>query len=115
MLTLENYMKQERKPHTNISGIKKGHVELYKRMELKHKDKEQFQKEDLMEIYNSFVVPRKRQYDRRRLTEEQVYNNASAWLDRAIAVLVRRGYLGLIFRIDVGPIEDALGEDKCLT
>ncbi len=100
----------------NRQKIQKAHIELYKYVKDKYEQGDKFHKDDLLEIYNRFVRIRKpSDYNFRVLTEEQLYNNASAWLDRAISVLVRRGYLGLIFRIDVGPIEDALGEDKCLT
>lgn len=84
-----------------IAGIKKGHLELYKYMKDRYENGEQFKKDDLMEIYNRFVVPSKRPSDAQRLTEEQLYNNASQWLNRSISVLVRRGYLGLTFKKDL--------------
>ncbi len=77
---------------------KKAHLELYKCMQDKHKRKEQFTKSDLLEIYSKFVISNKKVYGYRELTEDAIYNGASTWLNRAISILVRRGYLGLIFR-----------------
>lgn len=78
--------------------IKEAHHELYEYMRRKHEKGEQFSKADLIEIYSKFVIPNKMVYDYREFTEEQIYRNALSWLDRAIPVLIRRGYLGLTFR-----------------
>ncbi len=78
--------------------IKKCHFELYEYMKRKHENKERFTKADLIEIYSKYVISNKKIYEYRELEEDIVYRNASSWLDRAIPVLIRRGYLGLTFR-----------------
>ncbi len=82
---------------------KKAHIELYDYMKRRYDNKEQFTKADLMEIHSKFVVPNRRSYNERELTEEEIYRNASAWLDGAICSLIRRRYLGLTFRKNGSP------------
>lgn len=89
------------------SGINKAHLELYKMLYSNNKDGTQFTKEDLLEVYGKYVVPDKAHYDNhsQARTKEQIYANASSWLNGSISKLVRRGYLGLTFKKDL----------KCLT
>ncbi len=83
-------------------------LELYKRMKARHVSGEQFEREDMLEIYNNYVFAEKRfdDFQRRRLTEEQVYNNASHWMDTAICSLLKKGYLGLSFRKELDGTEE---------
>lgn len=79
-------------------------LELYMLMKEKHEKGEQFRKEDLMDIYDKHVdkqIPNRRYTNDNILTEEQIYSNASSWLNRAISILIRRGYLGLTFKEEV--------------
>ncbi len=111
-------VKLKKTTNSKINGITKAQLELYQYMQFRSKNCDQFNKDDLMEIYNRFVEKKNRNDycpKPKAKTEEELYNNASSWLNRSIATLIREGYLGLIFRVDVGPIEDALEEDKCLT
>lgn len=91
-----------------VSGLKKAHLELYKYMKKRYENNENFNKEDLLRIYNSYVTSTKRLAGSRALTEEQGYNNASTWLNRAISILVRRGYLGLTFRKNNGHKQEGI-------
>ncbi len=87
------------------SGVNEAQSVLYECMKLRHDTKNSFTRKDLFEIYNNFVVPDKRQFDRNRLSDEQIYNNASSWLNRSIASLVRNGWLGLTFNKDIKRID----------
>lgn len=100
------------------SGVNKAQEVLYECMKLRHETKNSFTKKDLFDIYNDFVVPDKRAFDRNRLSDEQIYNNASAWLNRSIASLVRNGWLGLTFNKDIKMIDNhnlIEDEELCLT
>lgn len=90
-----------------LSGIRRAHLELYGY--LKHCDEkgEQFTKENMYSIYDRFVSKKKRGFNE-QITVEQKYVNASSWLNKSLAILIRRGYLGLTF-------ERESGEVKCLT
>jgi hypothetical protein len=94
--------------------ITRAQVELYKCMKEKHESNIQFNKEDMLEIYNRFVFSKKRQSDfqRRRLTEDQVYNNASNWLNNAICRLIRTGYIGLTFEKSLNYIGELHNQDR---
>jgi hypothetical protein len=89
-------------------GITIAQYELYKMMKLKHDTGTQFTKIDLLNVYNKFVVSKQKlksvrhNYD---LTEDQVYNNASGWMNNSISVLVRKGYFGLTFKKPVESLE----------
>ncbi len=88
-----------------MNKITKAHFALYQYMKETHENDRQFHKEDMLKIYNQFVVPNKRPTDPERLTEDQIYNNASTWLSRAISALVRHGYFGLTFKENIEPLE----------
>ena len=94
----------------NLTKIKPAHTELYKRMKLRNDEGAQFTKDDLLEIYSRFVNPEKRKfdYDRSRLTDEQIYGNASAWMNKAIVALIRRGYFRLVF---LKPVDSMVMEE----
>ena len=77
--------------------LKKAHAELYNCMLEKHMKKEPFTKEDMLHIHMRHTETNK-YFDKDKMTPEQIYANASKWLNGAIATLVRRGYLGLTFR-----------------
>ena len=81
--------------------IKESHLELYEYMRHRYKKGKQFTKTDLLEIYSKFVISNKKDYDYREFTEDEIYRNASAWLNGAISILIRRGYLGLTFRKNI--------------
>lgn len=81
-----------------MQKISEAHVVLYNCMKNLHDNDLQFTKDMMLAIYNGHVQPEKRAEDYQKgLSEEQVYQNASAWLNGAISKLVRRGYLGLTF------------------
>lgn len=88
--------------------MNRAHLELYQYMKETCDNGKQFYKEDMLRIYNQFVVPNKRPTDPERLTSEQIYNNASIWMNNAISSLVRRGYFGLTFLKDT----ESLNVDK---
>ncbi|HDY68158.1 MAG TPA: hypothetical protein ENH85_10235 [Candidatus Scalindua sp.] len=77
--------------------IKEAHLKLYEYMKYKHDIGKQFTRSDLFEIYSKFVIPNKTMYDYREFTEDEIYRNATSWLNVAIPTLIRRGYLGLTF------------------
>lgn len=81
--------------------LSKAHLKLYKFMKGTYERDGQFRKEDMLDIYDRYASKRIRKKDyigNAILTDEQIYQNASIWLNRSIAVLVRHGYLGLTFR-----------------
>jgi len=83
------------------SGINKAHLELYKALYFAERKGTQFTKEDLLELHKKYVVPNKVRYDAHLRTQEQKYHNASSWMNKAMSVLIRRGYLGLTFKKDL--------------
>lgn len=89
-----------------MKPLNKAQLELYILMKEKYEKGEQFKKEDLLGIYDRYVNKNKRLRNQgypnnNDLTEELLYSNASGWLSRAIATLVRRGYLGLTFNEEI--------------
>lgn len=84
-----------------MQSLSRAHLELYRLLKDVYEGDEQLRKEDLLDIYDRYVEkrPRNRSYEgSNTFTDEQLCQNASAWLDRSIAVLVRHKYLGLTFR-----------------
>ncbi len=90
-----------------MTKLKEGHLVLYSVMKDQHEKKLAFTKEMMLDIYKTHVMfsQGKHSYAKKKLpTEEQIYNNASAWMNKAIIMLVRRGYLGLMFNKDAEAI-----------
>lgn len=85
-----------------------GQLELYKAMKSRHISGEQFTKEDMLKIYNNYVFAEKRfdDFQKGRLSEDQLYNNASHWMESSICSLLKKGYLGLNFRRDLDGTEE---------
>lgn len=87
-----------------MKPLNKAQLELYILMKEKCEKREQFKKEDLLGIYDRYVqkqIHNKNYTGGHDLTDVQIYENASGWLNRAIATLVRRGYLGLTFNEEI--------------
>ena len=95
------YLKDQKK--VNRSGVNAAQKALYDVMKLRHDMGISFSRSDLMEIYNTYTSRKTKWYDGRdkaflnKLSDEQIYNNASAWLNRSIVSLVRNGWVGLTF------------------
>ncbi len=86
------------------STIKQGHFVLYKTLKEKHENRVRFKKSDLMYIYDNFGrnVSKRIMYESdTKLTDEQNCRNAMCWFDKAICILIKRGYLGLNFIVKV--------------
>lgn len=84
--------------------IKQSHFELYKTLKEKHESGARFKKTDLMYIYDNFgrnLSKRIRYESDMKITDEQNCRNAMGWFDKAICILIKRGYLGLNFNARV--------------
>jgi len=82
--------------------ISQGHFELYKTMEKKHESGAPFEKSDLLYIYDNFgrnLSKRKMYASDTELTDVQNFANAKSWFEKAIVLLIKKGYLGLNFKI----------------
>lgn len=102
---------------TTAKRVTEAQFELYKLMKKRHDSGTPFIKQDMLDIYNGFVVSRSSCFrlgieDKR--TEEEIYNRASKWMNSAIARLVRVGYFGLQFKVPVCGLEMEKGV-SCLT
>lgn len=84
--------------------IKQAHFELYKSLKTKYESGARFEKSDLMYIYDNFGrnVSKRIMYESdTKLTDEQNCRNAKGWFDKALCILIKRGYLGLNFIVKV--------------
>ena len=82
----------------------KSHLELYKLMKHRHENKQQFTRQDLLNVYKTHVKPNKHWEKQRSLEhsiEVRINRNASAWINNAILTLIKKGYIGLIFLEDM--------------
>jgi len=86
---------------SHIGGLNKPTYELYKVLKEKHETGGRMTREELLEIHSMLECTHHRKFSYKELTEDQKFNNASSWLNGAIARLIRRGWLGLTFKKDI--------------
>ncbi len=81
--------------------LTEGNLVLYRKLKHCKENNLQFSKEDAVDIYVTHIKPERYKQFRETQITDTVYSNANAWLDRAIACLIKRGYLGLTFNMEL--------------
>ena len=84
-----------------MSKVTEGQLKLYEMMLDRHNSKSQFTREDIMDVYNKYVCrkERKKYYESdKEPTPEQILHKAELWFERAVVILIKKGYIGLSFK-----------------
>ena len=80
-----------------VSGIRQAHIVLYNEMCRIHLENKFISKEDILHVYNEYVIKNKKYWPKNPKTDTTTSMNAMQWFDRALVVLVKRGYLGFTY------------------
>lgn len=82
---------------SNYKTTPKAYIKLYYKLQERYFASQKFTQRDLLDIYKEYVIPRRKTNQDKIYTETELNSLANMWLDRALAKLVKQGWLGITF------------------